>query len=295
MSGKSSVIPAIFQYEKPESVGEALSCLARLGPEAQVLAGGQSLLPQLKGRTVTPRLLVDISGIGSLQQIALDGKQVTIGAMTTQAQLSCHQEIRRLFPVFASDAFRHSDPLVRNCGTFAGALAHADPASDWTAIALMLGAEVHLSGANGPRTILANAFFMDSFATACEPYELITHVTIPIRHQATGMAYLKLPHPASGFALVGVAAAIERDREGWCAQCRVAVTGAGRKAYRAAAVERALQGQRLSSDLIAEAADLAVEGVEIIGDLAGGPEYRGLLVRTYVKRALLAATFPTVH
>lgn len=288
------MIPAAFKYERPERVDDAVACLAQHGSEARVLAGGQSLLLLLKARAIAPKVLIDIGCVADLRGIRRDGNSVTIGALTTQAELAESEELRRAFPIFGGDASMLSDPIVCKRGTFAGALAFADPSGDWPAVALVLDAQVHVRGVDGPRTIAIDGFFRDSFTTALQATDLLTHLTIAIPQRQPKMVYRKLRHPASGYALVGVAAMLERDSDGICRGCRVAVTGAGRRAVRAKAVEAALQGQRLAPDTIAQAAEHASEGVDLLSDLHAGPEYRALLVRTYVKRALLDAT-PVLH
>ena len=284
------MIPPSFEYKKPMRVDEALATLAQYGSDARVLAGGQSLLLLLKARAIHPKILIDISGLAELRTISREGDVVTIGALTTQAQLAESEELRRIFPLFGGDAAVLSDPIIRRRGTFAGALAFADPAADWPAMALVLDAQVHVRSVNGPRTIPIGDFFRDSFTTALQPTDLLTHLTIPVPQGQPKMVYRKMPHPASGYALVGVAAVLECNSDGLCCDCRIAITGAGRRAVRAKAVETALQGQPVTPGTIAQAAEHAPEGVDFLADLYAGPEYRALLVRTYVKRALLDVT-----
>jgi aerobic carbon-monoxide dehydrogenase medium subunit len=283
------MMPPPFAYEKPETLAEAVALLERHGADARLLAGGQSLLLLLKARTVTPRLLVDLGGLADLRQIGRADGALTIGALATQTRVAESAEVRRALPLIPEAAAVVADPMVRNRGTFGGSLAYADPAGDWPAVALALDARLHVAGADGPRTIPAADFFLDSFTTALHPTELLTHVELPLPSGAVGTAYRKLRHPSSGYALVGVAAQLARDFDGTCRDCRVAVTGAGRIASRARAVEAALHGQRLSPEAIAHAAEQASDGIEFLSDLYAGPAYRDLLVRTYVERALLGA------
>lgn len=279
------MMPAPFDYQRPDSVAEALSWLARYGAHARVLAGGQSLLPLLKTRAVTPAIVVDIGGLAQLRGISRQADAFRIGALVTQAELTGSEALRRAFPLLAGDVML-GDPIVCKRGTFAGALAFADPASDWPAIALVLDAQLHVSGVDGQRTLPIREFFRDSFATALAPTDLLLHVTLPDPPGRSAMMYRSLRHPASGYALVGVAALVQRDANGMCTDCRVAVTGAGRTPVRARAVELALKGQRLTGDTIGQAAARALEGVELVGDAHAGVAYRGALVSTFVQRAL---------
>ncbi len=280
------MMPKAFDYEKPGSVEEATALLKQYGPRARVLAGGQSLLLLLKARAVEPEALIDIGGLAELRGIHRDDGSVTIGAMTTQKEVIESEVTRGSLPIFSGDVLMIADPMVRNRGTLGGALAFATPAGDWPAIALALNAQLHVRSAEGSRTIPVDGFFLDSFKTALEPTELLTHITIPIPKNHASMVYRKMRHPASGYALVGVAVVLDHDEDGVCSDCRIAITGAGRRAVRATAVEDALRGRRLSPELIGQAAERATEGIDFMSDPYAGEEYRGLLARTYVKRAL---------
>ncbi len=281
------MFPAPFAYERPESVEEAVACLAQYGSDARVLAAGQSLLLLLKARAIAPRILIDIGAVADLRRIRREGEVVTIGALATQDELAEAEELQA-FPLFA-DAAMLADPIIRKRGTFVGALAFADPTGDWPAVALAIDAQLHVRCVNGPRTIAVDEFFIDSFTTALQPTDLLTHITVPVRQGRPKMVYRTLRHPASGYALVGVAAVLRCDSDGNCSDCRVAITGAARRAVRARAVEAALRGRRLVPKTIAEAAEEASHDVNLLSDFHAGAEYRGLLLRTYVKRALLDA------
>lgn len=279
------MIPAPFEYQRPESINDALAGLAQYGADARVLAGGQSLLLLLKARAIAPKMVIDIGGLTDLRGINRENDAFRIGALARQAELTDNKELRGHFPLLAGDLLL-SDPLIRKRGTFAGALAFADPGSDWPAIALALDAQVHVNGVNGPRTLAIDDFFLDSYSTALAPADLLTHVTIPIPQGKPRMVYRRLRHPTSGYALVGVAAVVVCDANGACTDCRVAVTGAGRRAVRARAVELALKGQCLTPDIIGQATEHALDGIDLLSDLHAGADYRKHLVRVYVKRTL---------
>jgi carbon-monoxide dehydrogenase medium subunit len=181
------------------------------------------------------------------------------------------------------------DPLVRHRGTFGGSLAHADPAGDWPAVALALDATIHATGPDGARSIPASEFFVDLFTSALEPGELLTAVDLPCPHDATGMAYEKFAHPASGYAVVGVAAVVGIDADGICRACRVGITGAGAKATRADATERALLGEHVTGERIGQASQHAAAGIDLLSDLVASERYRAHLVTALTERALRTA------
>lgn len=283
------MMPAAFEYERPRHVAEAVWSLARHGAEARVLAGGQSLLPLLKARAIAPKVLVDIAGLAALRGIVIEESTVTIGALVTQAELIASEALRRMFPLLAGDLAASSDPIVRRRGTFGGALAFGDPSADWPAIALALDARLQVTGVGGTRTLPIEEFLRDAFRTALEPTDLLTAVTIPVPGGKRSMVYRRLRHPASGYALMGAAAVLGWDVDHVCTECRVAVTGAGRRAVRATSVEAALRGEHVDVARIEQAAAHAAEGIDLLGDLHAGPEYRAHLARVYVKRALVDA------
>jgi carbon-monoxide dehydrogenase medium subunit len=255
-----------------------------------MLAGGQSLIPVLKVRGATPGLLVDIGRIDHLRGITVLDDTVEIGALITHREIEDSEDLRRLLPIMAETADLLADPPVRSRGTFGGSLAYADPGGDWPAVALALGARITATGPGGTRTIVINDFFVDRLKTSLDRDEILTHVTIPNPSMPVGMAYAKLRHPSSGYALVGVAAVVGVDRDGLCCSCRVAVTGAGPKAVLVEAGCSALIGQRLTPQTIREAATRASDGFFLSGDIYAGEEYRAHLVRVYVERVLLTAT-----
>lgn len=275
---------------------EAVEILAGSAGKARVLAGGHSLIPLLKLRLTSPPLLVDIARIGELKGIRLSDGQVVVGALTTHAELAASALVRHHCPVLAEAASVIGDMQVRNRGTVGGNLAHADPASDLPAVAVALDATLSVTGPRGSRDVAAADFFLGPLMTALGPDELVTAVRFPARSslaagpgQRVGMAYLKFPHPASGYAVVGVAAVVGLDDAGVVRSVRVGVTGVGDRAFRAAAVEQALVGQPAEAGAIERAAARAADGVEVQEDLFASRDYRGHLCRVYVKRALIEA------
>ena len=283
------MIPGEFEYFAPSSVQEAVQLLQQHGDEAKVLAGGHSLIPLLKLRLANPPVLVDIGRIRELRGIKRQDGTVTIGAMTTHTEVERAEELKDSFPILAEAATVIGDPMVRNVGTFGGSLAHADPAGDWPAVVLALGAEMKVVGPQGERTVPADDFFVDMLTSALQPGELLTHVDLTVPQGKTGMSYQKFSHPASGYAVVGVAAMVTLGADGTCQDCRAAVTGAGPKATRLTATEDLLKGQQPTPELIAQAAERAGEGMDFLGDIYASESYREHLVKVYTKRALTKA------
>jgi carbon-monoxide dehydrogenase medium subunit len=280
------MIPEAFDYTAPTTVAEALALLATHGDDAKVLAGGHSLIPMMKLRLASPGVLVDIGRIDALRGIRPHQAGMTIGATTTHAAIERSRELNDRFPIMAEAATVIGDPLVRRRGTFGGSLAHADPAGDWPAVALALDATIHATGPNGDRAIPAREFFVDLFTSALEPGELLTAVELPYPEIATGMAYEKFAHPASGYAVVGIAAVVGVDADGVCRECRVGITGAGAKATRAEATAMALLGESLTGERIRQASRHAAAGIDLLSDLVASERYRAHLVTALTDRAL---------
>lgn len=279
------MIPAAFEYHRPSTLDEALQLLADL-PDAKVLAGGHSLLPLMKLRLASPAHLIDLGRMPALRYIRREGDTVALGAMTAHWMVESSDLVGRTVPLLAEAASTVGDVQVRNVGTIGGSLAHADPAADYPAALLALGASMVAQSPRGRRTIEATAFFTGLFATALAPDELLVEIRVPV--QRGSGAYMKFPHPASGFAVVGVAvsAVVAGGRFG---DVRVGLTGVGSVPYRAGGVESALAGQPASPEAIAAAAEHATDGVDVNDDLFAPADYRAHLARVYTKRALLLA------
>ena len=278
------MFPNQFDYHRPTSVQEAAQILQE-NPDAKIIAGGHYLLPAMKLRLAAPAALVDLAKIDGLRGIGVDGG-VTIGAMTTYRELIESAELRQRLPMIPDAAYDVGDLQVQARGTLGGSLAHADPAADFTAIILALGGQVKAVGASGERTIAADDLFVDLLTTSLAPDEIITEVSIPVPAGRTGMHYEKHRHPASGYAVVGVAAVVTLGNGDTVESARIAVTGATSKATRATAAEQALTGQTLDDQTIAAAAQAAPSGLDLNGDLYASAEYRRHLVGVMTRRAL---------
>ena len=280
------MIPAQFDYVAPSSLAEAISLLAEHADDAKILAGGHSLIPAMKLRLAQPQLLIDIGRIKDLAYIREEAGHWRIGAMTTHYELESSARVRELCPLLAECAGSIGDVQVRNRGTIGGSLAHADPAADWPAAILALDAELVVTSASGERTIKATDFFVDLFTTALAPGEILREIRVPQAPPHTGQAYLKLPHPASGFAVVGMACALTRGADGNCQAASVGVTGVAAKAYRARDVEQALVGRALDAQAASAAAAQAANGIEANADLFASADYRRHLAVVYTRRAI---------
>jgi carbon-monoxide dehydrogenase medium subunit len=270
-------------------VQEAISLLGRLGDDAKLLAGGHSLIPMMKLRLAQPKHLIDLRKVPGLAGIREDGGSIAIGAMTTHWQVESSKLLQARTPVVSDAAGMIGDPQVRNLGTIGGSLAHADPAADMPAVMIALGAEFVIEGARGRRTVKVDDFFKGLMMTAVGPDEILAEIRVPVPPAGSGAAYLKFPHPASRFAVVGVCAALTVDGKGICTKAGVGVTGAGTKAVRAKGVEAGLAGKALDQAAIEAAAAKAAEGVDVQADLQGSAEYKAHLLRVHARRAIEAA------
>jgi carbon-monoxide dehydrogenase medium subunit len=283
------MIPSAFDYQRPTSLAEAVRLLASRTDDAKVLAGGHSLVPMMKLRLANPALLIDIGRIPELSGIREQDGTLIIGACTTHYALESSSLVRQRCPLLAETAAAIGDVQVRNRGTIGGSIAHADPAADWPAAILALGAQIKLVHSGGERLVNATDFFVDLFTTAMEGREILTEIHVPVASPRTGSAYLKVAQPASGFALTGVAAQVTLGANDTMQSVAVGVTGVYNVAYRAGATEQALQGQRATAEAITNAADRATEGAEALEDIHASADYRLHLARVYTKRALQRA------
>jgi carbon-monoxide dehydrogenase medium subunit len=278
--------PPKFDYYRADSLADAVSMLQQHSG-AKVLAGGHSLIPVMNLRLADPGTLIDIGRIKDLKGISVQGNTVRIGALTTHAMIAASADVPQ---VLSEAAGMIGDPQVRNRGTIGGNIAHADPASDLPTVLTALGANIHVAGPNGSRTIAADDFFTDLFITALEEGEIVTAVEVAKSGAGTGSAYAKLFNPASRYAMVG-AAAVVTVSGGTCTAAGVAVGGLVPSATRAKSVEAALVGKALNAETIAAAATAVQNelGDDVLGDIHASAHYRKAMANDYVKRALQAA------
>jgi aerobic carbon-monoxide dehydrogenase medium subunit len=283
--GRTSMYPARFEYFAPTTVEEAVSILERYGDEAKVLAGGQSLIPLMKLRFASPRALVDINRIAGLDELYEDNDMLNVGALVRHRDCERSELLRKSYDVLAAAAPQISDPVVRNLGTVAGSLAHADPQGDWGSALLAAGASVQAQGPGGTRTIPLDDLFQGPFTTALEPTEIVTWVQVPEPKGPCGGAYLKLERKVGDFATVAVGVHVSFSN-GNVEQAGVALTGVGPRNMRANAAQDALAGRELDDEAIADAGRLAAEAAEPHDDIRGSEEYKRNVVRVFTERAL---------
>jgi carbon-monoxide dehydrogenase medium subunit len=281
--------PAAFEYHAPTSVRDALGLIGRFKDDAKVLAGGHSLVPMMKLRLAQPKHVIDLRKISGLAGIKEEGGVIVLGAMTTHCQMESSSLLKSKCPILSETASVIGDPAVRNLGTIGGSLAHADPAADQPATMIALGVEFVCEGPKGRRTVKVDDWFQGLMSTALHEDEILVEIRVPAWPAGSGGAYMKFPHPASRFAVVGAAAMITLDKEGKCTKAGVGITGAGTKAVRAKGVEAGLMGKKLDAATIEAAAQKAHEGVDVQADLQGSVEYKSHLCRVFAKRAITEA------
>jgi len=275
-----------FTYQAPSTIEEAVRELGRNG-ESKVIAGGHSLLPLMKLGLAQPNALIDLRRIASLREIRTENDgTIAIGALTTHRDIAADPTVRAKLPALAEAAGAVGDLQVRARGTIGGSLAHADPAADEPAPTLAYGATIRAVGPKGRRDIKAGDYFKGTFETALAENEIIAEIRFPAVAARTGSAYAKFAHPASGFAITGVAAVVTLTSEGTVERAAIGVTGATAAAYRATAAEKALAGTSGNAKAIAAAAAKAADGITALSDLAASSDYRKHLVTVYAKRAI---------
>jgi carbon-monoxide dehydrogenase medium subunit len=271
------MIPQQFEYSAPANLQEALSMLEHDG--AKPLAGGMSLIPMMKLRLAAPEQLIDISRLKELNYIREEGGELHIGAGTTHYDMESSALARAKCPLLPELVTNIGDIQVRNVGTIGGSAAHADPAADYPAALQALEARFVITKKGSERSVAARDFFVDTMTTALEPGEIVREIIVPLEASSTGVSYHKCVHPASGYAIVGVAVRAGKDF------VRVGVTGLSHKAYRAENAEKIFS----ETHDAAKAAAVVADGIEANSDLYASGEYRKHLARIYAKRALAEA------
>ncbi len=280
--------PSTFDYHAPKTLTRAMRLVRDFGEDAKVMAGGHSLIPLMKLRFAAPAVVIDLGGIVGLKKVIAGHETITIGALATHYAVESHRLLPSKCRLLPETAAEIGDVQVRNRGTVGGSIAHADPAADWPATMLALDAQFDIAGPDGDRAVSASDFFLDLFTTDLQPGEVLTKIRIATPPPNSGGAYVKMRQSASGFALAGVAAQVVLDSAGNCASAAVGVTGIAPAAYRAHAVENALQGQGI--DAVAEAAVYVTDGVEEFQeDHHASAAYRAHLARVFTQRALTRA------
>jgi aerobic carbon-monoxide dehydrogenase medium subunit len=282
------MIPRAFEYHAPQSVPEAIAMLQQYGDAAKLLAGGHSLIPMMKMRFAQPEHLVDLGRVAELKGIRESGKELRVGAMTTENELIWSALVEKKCPLLAEGARLIGDPQVRYKGTIGGDISHGDPGNDHPALMLALGASFVLQGGKGERVVPADGFFLGLYSTALEPDEVLTEIRIPIPATGTGWCYAKLKRKTGDFATAAVAVLLTMQGD-TVKDVSIALTNAGPTALKAREAENSLRGNKLDGAAIAEAARLAMSICEPVADQRGDEEYKTAMTGEMTQRALRTA------
>jgi aerobic carbon-monoxide dehydrogenase medium subunit len=280
--------PGRFEYFAPASLDEALATLDRFGDEGKVLAGGQSLIPLMKLRFASPAAVVDIGRLEGLDELSEEGGELRIGALVRHRACERSDLLGGRWGVLGTAAPQISDPIVRNMGTVAGSLAHADPQGDWGSALLAAGARVVVQSTGQRREISLEDFFQGPFMTALEPNEIITEVRVPDPGSRAAGSYHKLERRVGDYATVGVAVQVS-FANGSVERAGIALSAVAPTNLRALAAEEALAGAQLDDDAIAEAARLTAQAANPHSDVRGSADYKRNVVRVFTERGLRSA------
>ena len=283
------MFPKSFDYVVPQSLGEALALMVRHGDEAKVLAGGQSLIPLMKLRFLFPSHVIDIGRIPELHGIDERNGEIRCGAMTRHADIERSSLLCKHIPLLYAAATEIADVQVRNRGTLGGALAQADPASDWATTSLALKARFRCVSLRGERMINAGDFFKDTYTTALEDGEILTDIFFPLPHPASRAAYIKIHRRTGDFAIASVALQFTVDGAGHCQTIGLGVGGVGATPVAPADVIAFLQGKTLSDPVIEEAASMLKARLHPIEDIRGSSDYKRRIAGVAFQRAFRKA------
>jgi carbon-monoxide dehydrogenase medium subunit len=280
--------PASFDYIVAESIEMAVASLAEAGPDAKIIAGGQSLVPMLNFRLLRPSLLIDINRIPGLASIEETETGIRVGALTRHHQLEMSPIIGRHLPVLSCAMTHVAHLAIRNRGTIGGSLSHADPAAELPMMALLLDAALHIASASGKRTVAARDFFLDALTVDLAAGDMVTEIMLPKLPPRTGWGFEEVARRHGDFALAAVAATLTASG-GVIAQARIALTGVGPTALRALAAEALLVGQSLEPKLTSHAVEAVRAAIAPDTDLHASADYRRHLAGALTRRALVAA------
>jgi aerobic carbon-monoxide dehydrogenase medium subunit len=281
-----SMIPRSFEYFAPRTLDEAVSLLGKLGQEAKILSGGQSLIPMMKLRLASPPYIIDINRIPDLNYITELNGFLRIGALVRESDFEVSPTILSRYPILMDTTVVIADPLVRNQATACGNLAHGDPANDHPATMMALGASIIAVGPGGEREIPVESFFTGLFTTALQPDEILKEIKVPIPPPSSGGAYLKIKRKVGDYATAGVAVQITVNGAGVCQRAGIGLTNVGFVPLKAKEAEAFLTGKPLDDATIKRAAELAAGESQPIDDIRGSADYKRDLGRVLTARAL---------
>lgn len=279
------MIPGTFDYHRPNSVSEAIGLLTKLGEEARVLAGGHSLIPMMKMRMASPEHLIDLSAIGDLKGISVEGDTIKIGAMTTQYELIHSDILAKHLPIIAETSLVIADPQIRYKGTFGGNVANGDPGNDMPALMQCLNASYELTGPNGARHVAARDFYQGAYFTALEAGEILTTVLIPVPDSGHGYAYEKLKRKIGDYA-TAAAAVVMTMSGGKCTSASIGLTNVSDTPLWAEEASSILVGSSLDKATVDRAVAAAEAITDPASDMRGPAEYRTKMAGIMMRRAL---------
>jgi len=282
------VYPAEFEYLTPRTIDDALALLVRHGEDAKLLAGGQSLVPMMKLRIASPRYVIDVNRIEGLAGLRRVGDRLVMGALCRHADVQASPIVREHLPLMLDAVNQTADVQVRNRGTVAGSLAHADPAGDWPAALLALDTHVTIASPRGARTTPLEAFIVDAYTTTLAADEMVTEVSVGIPGPRSRGAYVKFEKRAGDFAVASAGVQIELDGDR-CASLAVSLGALGATPIRARAAEALCEGQQISEGLISRAVELVRDAAQPFDDTRGSVDYKRHLSGVLFARAMAVA------
>ena len=282
------MIPGPFAYHRPASVKEAVSLLGSLGEDARAIAGGHSLIPMMKLRLASPAHLIDLAGVADLKGIHEDGRDVVIGAMTTQHEVIESELLGKKIPILRETSFVIADPQVRYVGTLGGNVANGDPGNDMPAVMMCLNASYHAAGKSGERRIAARDFYQGAYFTALEPGEIVTAIRIPAPATGHGYAYEKLKRKVGDYATAAAAVVLTMSG-GKVASCSIGLTNVAETPLWAEAAAKILTGSTLDAATVKKAVTAAEAITSPATDSRGPAAYRTKMAGVMLTRALARA------
>ncbi len=278
--------PAAFDYHRPDSLEEACALLAEHGEDARVLSGGQSLVPLMNMRILSPAVLIDINRCRELAYLRREGDVVACGALTRQGEAETSDLVAADLPLMAAAMPHVGVRANRNFGTVCGSLAHADPLAELPSVAAALDARFVIASSRGRREVGAGEFFVSALTNCLEPDEMLAEVRLPVMPDGARSAFLEIANRAHGFAVAGIAACVEFADDGRCVRARLSAMGAGDTTARLGRAEALLEGQRLDDALIAEAGAAAAAETDPGSDVHASAAYRADVIGSLVRKAL---------
>ncbi|MGB0372624.1 MAG: FAD binding domain-containing protein [Opitutales bacterium] len=278
--------PPPFQYCRPADLSEALLCLNKYGSQARILAGGQSLVPEMNFRKTCPQVLIDINAVESLKSVERDDDFLILGAGLTQSELARCKPMLEVCPIMKDVLDYVGYEQTRNRGTFGGSLAYGDPAGELPAMAMALDAEFELKAHDRSRWVRAEAFYIGPFSTVIEPDEMLARIRIPLRRDAVLWAFAEQPVKTFGKAIAGVVTALALDSGYTVSSARIVAWGVGDRPLRLNGVEAELDGSCLDDSVICAAVSKLQNELDPPGDIHASPALRKYLAGNLLRRSL---------